>query len=218
MNLTQKKRGKKSREGKTFPQISRNSFIKFHNHNIQPRSPFIHWFVCCTGAGGCAPNISANGFPNCKRSSMAFVGCVWIAVGSAPPKRSTPPAGDDRNGLLTIVGEPTFDCCYWVGKREKANNWKLRNFRSIHDDRIQTSNLELVHGCLLLCQKLSFQVLIDAIGVRVKFGRRCCSTKRWASRREGINTALYVFLTAYSLLVFCFWVIEFLIRTRDVMF
>lgn len=74
------------------------------------------------GAG--APNISANGFPNCNRSSDAFEFCG----GAGAENRSTilPEfVGDDKNGLFTAAfapcGEPTFDCCFknWPNIRNK---------------------------------------------------------------------------------------------------
>lgn len=80
-----------------------------------------------------ASNISANGFPNCSKSSEAFVPPAVLpapaapvepaAVAGAAPNRSTigAPAllagGDDKNGFVSAapappaVGEETFDCC-----------------------------------------------------------------------------------------------------------
>lgn len=70
-------------------------------------------------AGGAGlPNISANGFPNCNRSSDAFElgGTAEAAVG--PNKLTIFPelVGDDKNGLFTAadappVGDVIFDCC-----------------------------------------------------------------------------------------------------------
>lgn len=77
----------------------------------------IHWLPAACGAGcwaGAAPNMSANGFPNCKRSSRAFVCCCGAAPWSAAPKRSTmlpdDAGGDERKGLLAFVGDPILDC------------------------------------------------------------------------------------------------------------
>lgn len=74
--------------------------------------------LAATGAGaaaaaaGGALNISANGLPNCKRSSDALAG----AGADTPPNMSTILAlelvGDDKNGLLIAddVGDATFVC------------------------------------------------------------------------------------------------------------
>lgn len=75
------------------------------------------------GAGAGVPNISANGLPNCSRSSDAFVAevsdCSAGLLSVGEPNKSTIGAlgceevGDDRNGLVNIllllVGDATFD-------------------------------------------------------------------------------------------------------------
>lgn len=63
---------------------------------------------CCGGAG--LPNISANGLPNCSKSSEAF-DCVFCApaVESVPPNRSTifvDCVGDDKNGFVAAAVAP----------------------------------------------------------------------------------------------------------------
>ncbi len=79
---------------------------------------------CCigiwtAGAGAGAPNISANGFPNCKRSSEAFDGACAAAAVLSAPNRSTILAfaadagGEDKNGFVAafaaeLVGDETF--------------------------------------------------------------------------------------------------------------
>lgn len=94
-----------------FPQI----FLK-KNLFLASSPLLIHWpdtgWGCCAGAG--APNISANGFPNCNKSSKAFDGCAGCAdAPSAAPNKSTmlpdEAGGDDKNGFVA-VGEPIFDC------------------------------------------------------------------------------------------------------------
>lgn len=82
----------------------------------------IHWLAggcCCIGAGAGAPagapNISANGFPNCSRSSIAFDGAAPPVAPSAGPNRSTIlpelDGGDDKKGFVAApVGDDTFDC------------------------------------------------------------------------------------------------------------
>lgn len=82
----------------------------------------IHWLAagcCCIGAGAGAPagapNISANGLPNCSRSSMAFDGAAPPEAPSAGPNRSTIlpelDGGDDKKGFVAApVGDDTFDC------------------------------------------------------------------------------------------------------------
>lgn len=75
----------------------------------------IHWFgacCCCCGWAG-APNISANGFPNCNKSSNAFDCCAGCtAAPSAGPNKSTifpeDAGGDAKNGFVA-VGDPIFD-------------------------------------------------------------------------------------------------------------
>lgn len=71
----------------------------------------------CWAAGAGLPNISANGFPNCNRSSDAFEfgGRAEAAVG---PNKSTifpEVVGDDKNGLFAAADAPPvgddFDCC-----------------------------------------------------------------------------------------------------------
>jgi hypothetical protein len=76
----------------------------------------IHWLAGACWAGGwagAAPNMSANGLPNCKRSSSALVCCWGAAAWSAAPKKSTilpePPGGEARKGFVPLVGEPSFD-------------------------------------------------------------------------------------------------------------
>lgn len=70
----------------------------------------------CAGAGA-APNISANGFPNCSRSSDAFAFGGWAEAAVGPNKSTIFPelVGDDKNGLFTAadappVGDVNFDC------------------------------------------------------------------------------------------------------------
>lgn len=75
---------------------------------------------CCTGAGAGAANISANGFPNCNKSSEAFDEvCALAAVESGGPNKSTIfpelAGGDDKNGFVAalaalFVGDDTFVC------------------------------------------------------------------------------------------------------------
>lgn len=83
------------------------------NRQIQPHTlPTNGW------AGGGAPNISANGFPNCSKSSDAFAFGGW-AEAAVGPNRSTIFAalvGDDKNGLFAAadappVGDVNFVCC-----------------------------------------------------------------------------------------------------------
>lgn len=92
-----------------FPQIAlKNQLRKY-------LIPFpIHWFgaACCWGGAG-APNMSANGFPSCNKSSNAFdCCCAGCALPSAAPNKSTifpdDAGGDDKNGFVA-VGEPIFD-------------------------------------------------------------------------------------------------------------
>lgn len=72
-------------------------------------------------AGGAAPNISANGFPNCSKSSDAFAfgGCAEAAVG---PNKSTIFAalvGDDKNGLFAAADAPPVGDVNFVCYQEK---------------------------------------------------------------------------------------------------
>lgn len=72
-------------------------------------------YIPTKGCGGGAglPNMSANGFPNCNKSSDAFelAGTLEAAVG---PNKSTifpEVVGDDKNGLFAaaLVGDANFD-------------------------------------------------------------------------------------------------------------
>lgn len=58
--------------------------------------------------------MSANGLPNCSRSSRALVCCCGAAAGSAAPNKSTmlpdDDGGDARKGFVAFVGDPIFDC------------------------------------------------------------------------------------------------------------
>lgn len=97
----------------------------------------IHWFAgaCCGGCwAGAPPNISANGLPNCNRSSKAFVCCGWAAAWSAAPKKSTilpdPPGGDARKGFVAFdPGDPTFDWRERKSKKVKIKYFKWRSTR-----------------------------------------------------------------------------------------
>lgn len=69
-------------------------------------------------AGGGAPNISANGFPNCSKSSDAFAFGGWAEAAVGPNKSTIFAAlvGDDKNGLFAAadappVGDVSFVCC-----------------------------------------------------------------------------------------------------------
>lgn len=104
--------------------------IPFPIHILLP--PVTGATDCAGGAG--EPNISANGLPNCSRSSDAFDEYAdWFgSVGKLPPpNRSTMLAwvagGDERNGLLTAampeVGEVSFVCCVHLGN---GNVWSER--------------------------------------------------------------------------------------------
>lgn len=58
------------------------------------------------------PNMSANGLPNCNKSSDAFALAVW-AAGALNRSTMLPElVGDDKNGLFTAadVGDTTFVC------------------------------------------------------------------------------------------------------------
>lgn len=68
-------------------------------------------------AGGAAPNISANGFPSCNKSSDAFAFGGWAEAAVGPNKSTIFPelVGDDKNGLFTAAdapptGDTTFVC------------------------------------------------------------------------------------------------------------
>lgn len=74
------------------------------------------------GAPDVPSNISANGLPNCSKSSDAFEAEAAADCAGAAPNKSTigAPAedagGDDRNGFVSaapapplLVGEETFD-------------------------------------------------------------------------------------------------------------
>lgn len=76
---------------------------------------FIHRLLAAAGGGAAAAgalNISANGLPNCNKSSEALVAAD--AGAGTPPNMSTMLAlelvGDDKNGLLSAadVGDATF--------------------------------------------------------------------------------------------------------------
>lgn len=74
-------------------------------------------------AGGAAPNISANGFPSCNKSSDAFAFGGWADAAVGPNKSTILPdvVGDDKNGLFTAadappVGDVNFVC--WKNKDE----------------------------------------------------------------------------------------------------
>jgi len=58
-------------------------------------------------------------------------------------------------------------------------------------------NLVLIHRSFLFGQRLLLHALIDAIAVRFKLRRSGGRAERRASRREGRNTTLYVFLIAF---------------------
>lgn len=76
-------------------------------------------------------------------------------------------------------------------------NWRESQRELIKvPNKIQLQNLVLVHRGFFFCQNLRLQTFVNAIAVRFIFRRWCSRSERWASRREGRNTALYVFLNA----------------------
>lgn len=79
------------------------------------------------------PNISANGFPNCNKSSDAFVFADGCAPAAGAPNKSTifpELVGDDKNGLLAAAdcGDTTFDCCFKRNDTIKKKTKQLISF------------------------------------------------------------------------------------------
>lgn len=90
---------------------------------------------CAGGAG--LPNISANGFPNCNKSSDAFAFGGWLEAAVGPNKSTIFPevVGDDKNGLFTAafappVGEANFDL-YWFKMASSSARACCLRFSSI---------------------------------------------------------------------------------------
>lgn len=127
-------------------------------------------------AGGGAPNISANGFPNCSKSSDAFAfgGCAEAAVG---PNKSTifvALVGDDKNGLFAAadappVGDVNFVCL--IEKIEKSDLMKAKQGLWIDFN----AYFVLIHGSFFFGKSLLFDRLINAIAILI-VAARC--TKR----------------------------------------
>lgn len=172
----------------------KNSTNFFYEFKLKHLPLLIHALGAATADGCCcgwAPNMSANGFPNCSRSSSAVAGC-WGCAGALNKSTIFPDdaGGESKNGFVAVDGEPTFAYL-------NEENLK-KTIRSEVKDLIKKikQNLILTHCSFFFGQYLRLQTLINTIRVCIEFRWSCCSSKWGASRREGRNTALYVFLIA----------------------
>lgn len=122
-------------------------------------------------AGGGAPNISANGFPNCSKSSDAFAfgGCAEAAVG---PNKSTifvALVGDDKNGLFAAADAPVGDVNF-VCLIEKIDEKDL--MKGKQGFRIDlNAYFVLIHGSFFFGKSLLFDRLINAITILIVAAR-----------------------------------------------
>lgn len=113
-------------------------------------------------AGAGLPNISANGFPNCNKSSDAFEFGGWAEAAVGPNKSTIFPevVGDDKNGLFAAadappVGDVDFDCCIKITKMIKIYKFPFANFCENY--------FVLVHGGFFFGKSLLLDRFIDTI-------------------------------------------------------